>query len=341
LPMTFSSKLMPELRVDPLTGRLVSYAPERAKRPHEVGGFAPKLVDDPSRCPFCPGREDALAPASLVLVRTGIGVKFEVEEKGERRRNWLVKCVPNRYPAFSAEDVLRSDGKVEAARGCHEVVIDTPDHEGDPWSLSVDQLQYILLTARERIAQLERQPEIAYACFGKNHGPHSGGSLRHPHSHIFASSVTPPLLRIEAEKLSREGCLICRYTDEEISGPRAVLSTRSFAAICPWASREPYELMIFPKDHLRRFADLRDHDLLELSSVLSTIFKALKKVLGDPSFNLIVHSKPKDVSDFHWHIEIVPRILMPMVTEIGLEVHVNTLLPEKAAENLRSAIREL
>ena len=332
---------MPELRIDPLTGRLISYAPERAKRPHEVGASAPKLIDDPDRCPFCPGKEEALAPATLVLVKTGIGVKFEREEDGERKRNWLVKCIPNRYPAFSREDELKADDGARRTPGCHEVLIDTPDHEGDPWSLNIDQTQYILLTARERIAELEREPEITYACFGKNQGPYSGGSLRHPHSHILASSITPPLLKIEAEKLSGEGCVICRYADEEVSGPRAVLSTKSFAAICPWASREPYELMIFPKNHLRRFADLRDIDLLELSSMLSTLFKALKKILGDPSFNLVLHTKPKDVDDFHWHIEIIPRILMPMVAEIGLEVHVNTMLPEKAAENLRTAIREI
>ena len=333
---------MPELRMDPLTGRLVSYAPERAKRPHEIGERAPRLIDDKASCPFCPGREEVLAPATLVLVKTGIGVKFEGEDEDERKRNWIVKCIPNLYPAFSKEDMLKKMEGVEAAPGRHEVLIDTPDHEGDPWALSVDQLQYVLLTARERVAQLEREPEITYASFGKNQGPYSGGSLRHPHSHILASSITPPLLRIEAEKLLGESCVICRYACDEISGPRAVLSTRNFAAICPWASREPYELLIFPKSHLRRFADLRDSELLELSSMLSTIFKALRKVLGDqPSFNLIVHTKPKDVKDFHWHIEIIPRTLIPMVAEIGLEVHVNTMLPEKAAENLRQAVKEL
>ena len=38
---------MPELRRDPLTGRWVSYAPERAKRPVEMGEKAPPLVDEP------------------------------------------------------------------------------------------------------------------------------------------------------------------------------------------------------------------------------------------------------------------------------------------------------
>ena len=332
---------MPELRIDPLTGRLVSYAPERAKRPHELGEYTPKLIDDPSSCPFCPGREEVLAPASLVLVKTGIGVKFEKEDEDERKKNWLVKCIPNLYPVFSKKDVFKLDGGSRNTPGYHEVMIDTPIHDGDPWKLTLDQLQLILLTIRERLRELERDQNITYACYGKNQGPYAGGSLRHPHSHIFASSITPPLLKREAEKLRGEGCLLCRYVDEELAGPRAILSTRSFSAICPWASREPYEVMIFPKNHLRRFADLGDSELLELSSMLSTIFKAFKKLLEEPSFNLVIHTKPKDVEDFHWHIEIVPRILMPMVAEIGLGVYVNTMLPEKAAEELREAIKQL
>ncbi|RLG07241.1 MAG: hypothetical protein DRN65_03880, partial [Thaumarchaeota archaeon] len=97
---------MPELRKDPLTGRLVSYAPERAKRPIQITEGPPPLADDPSKCPFCPGKEDILAPATLVLVETGVGVEFEREEGAERKKNWIAKCIPNLYPAFSKEDTL-------------------------------------------------------------------------------------------------------------------------------------------------------------------------------------------------------------------------------------------
>ena len=331
---------MPELRKDPLTGRLVSYAPERAKRPIEVSEEAPKLMDDPSKCPFCPGKENVLAPATLILVKSGAGIKFEREVGAERKRNWLVKCIPNLYPAFSKDDLLIVGTKSTKVSGVHEVLIDTPRHDGDPWSLTVDQMQLFLLAVRERLIQLESEPQIRFACFGKNHGPHSGGSLRHPHTHIFATPITPPLLEIESKNLSREGCLLCKLAEEPY-GPRSILSTSNFSAVCPWASREPYEIMIFPKAHEQRFIDIDDEELFELSTVFSTVFKALKKVLRDPSFNLVLHTKPKDSSDFHWHIEIVPRVLLPMVSEIGLNIYVNTVFPEKAAEKLRSAIKEL
>lgn len=327
---------MPELRIDPLTGRLVSYAPERAKRPHEVGAQAPRLVDDPEKCPFCPGREELIAPATLALVRAGAGVRFEQESGDTRLRNWLVKCIPNLYPAFSRDDIIRGESGSRRAPGLHEVVVDTPDHEADPWSLSITQLQYLLLTFRERLRGLERDG-LGYACFGKNHGPYSGASLRHPHSHIMATPVAPPLLRREAEKLRAGDCILCGDRDPS----RRILSTQSFIASCPWASREPYEVMIYPKEHRPKFTGLDDSELLELASLLSTVFKALKSVLENPSFNLVLHTKPRDLGDFHWHIEIVPRILMPMVAEIGLGIYVNTMLPEKSAEELREAIKQL
>ena len=331
---------MPELRKDPLTGRLVSYAPERAKRPIQVSEGAPAQVDDPSKCPFCPGKEDILAPATLLLVKTGVGVKFEREEGAERKKNWITKCIPNLYPAFSADDVLRDEAGSRAVSGIHEVLIDTPMHEGDPWRLSIDQLQFFLMTLRERLTQLESDPRITYACFGKNHGPHSGGSLRHPHTHIFATPITPLLIEIESERLHEGDCLLCRVAGES-SSPRNILSTRYFTAVCPWASREPYEIMIFPKEHMRRFIDLDDDGLFELATFLSTIYRALDSVLKSPSFNLVLHTKPKDRDDFHWHLELIPRVLMPMVSEIGLNIYVNTVFPEEAAEKLRSAIQRL
>lgn len=328
---------MPELRKDPLTGRLVSYAPERAKRPIQIQEGVPGLFDDPARCPFCPGKEDTLAPAILILVKTGVGVRFESEEGAERKKNWITKCIPNLYPSFSMNDILRDESGPRKVSGIHEVLIETPIHDADPWKLSIDQLQFYLLTLRERLIHIESDPRIIYACFGKNHGPHSGGSLRHPHSHIFATPITPPLIEIESEKLHEGDCILCNNARGS-PNPRTILSTRYFVAACPWASREPFEVMIFPKGHERRFIDLDDDGLFELATALSTIYRALDRVLKSPSFNLTLHTKPKDREDFHWHLELIPRVLMPMVSEVGLNIYVNTILPEEAAEKLRSTI---
>src|SRR2546421_11460366 len=58
-----------DLRVDPLSGRLVAVAPARAKRPGAEGGFQldPETRDEREKCPFCEGREDQTPPESFAL----------------------------------------------------------------------------------------------------------------------------------------------------------------------------------------------------------------------------------------------------------------------------------
>ena len=47
---------MPELRRDPIVGRWVIIATERAQRPFDVARSPP--AQEPSVCPYCPGHED-------------------------------------------------------------------------------------------------------------------------------------------------------------------------------------------------------------------------------------------------------------------------------------------
>ena len=112
---------MPELRKDPVTGRWVIIATDRARRPtdfirHTVvlkGGF----------CPFCPGNESK-TPPEILAFRHG---------QGERDKpGWSVRVVPNKYPALGIEGNLdrRADGMYDRMNGigAHEVIIETPNH---------------------------------------------------------------------------------------------------------------------------------------------------------------------------------------------------------------------
>src|SRR5438094_799387 len=58
-----------DLRVDPLSGRLVAVAPARAKRPGAEGGFQlePETPGEREKCPFCEGREDQTPPETFAL----------------------------------------------------------------------------------------------------------------------------------------------------------------------------------------------------------------------------------------------------------------------------------
>ncbi len=109
---------MSQLRLNPLTGRWITVVAGRAERPSD---FAPRLAQveaDPSRaCPFCPGRRgrDSAGARDLSPATDG----------------WLVRVVPNLYPAFSGEEPLSvtNDGPVfiaAPASGIHEVLVISP-----------------------------------------------------------------------------------------------------------------------------------------------------------------------------------------------------------------------
>ena len=88
---------MAELRRDPVSGRWVIIATERAARPGDFqssrggpkGGF----------CPFCEGNEDR-TPPEVWASRPGRG---EPNTPG-----WKVRVVPNKFPALSNEATTRS-----------------------------------------------------------------------------------------------------------------------------------------------------------------------------------------------------------------------------------------
>src|SRR5207244_3714418 len=91
----------PELRRDPLSGRLVVVAPGRSKRP---GAFrrSPLEVtpEELETCPFCQGREERTPPETLRLPSGS--------------EHWQVRVVPNLYPAFAGQEVV-----IHTPRHCH------------------------------------------------------------------------------------------------------------------------------------------------------------------------------------------------------------------------------
>ena len=115
---------MSQLRLNPLTGRWVTVAVERAARPAELISRQLPVESDPARkCPFCPGNEEATPPA--------------LETYGPNGR-WLVRVVPNLFPAFEGNDPLRVQnlGPVftqASASGVHEVLVFSPEHT-DTWA---------------------------------------------------------------------------------------------------------------------------------------------------------------------------------------------------------------
>src|SRR6187455_3557405 len=135
---------MSQLRLNPLTGRWVTVAVERASRPGELISRQLPVEADPSRkCPFCPGNEEATPPA--------------LETYGPQGE-WLVRIVPNLYPAFSGRELMSvtNIGPVftqAPASGIHEVVVFSPSHDASWADLTDPQAGLVMAAVRDRIEE--------------------------------------------------------------------------------------------------------------------------------------------------------------------------------------------
>ena len=151
-----------EIRKDYLIDQWVIIASERAKRPTDFKRKdAKKNETKIEDCPFCPGNEMMTPPASLLYLPDNGGIKKDKDHTGERRRDWLVRCVPNLYPALSPRVPIKLDTNLTLTRrdgvGAHEVIIESPDHNKELHELSIEHVQDVLWAYKERILDLKKE----------------------------------------------------------------------------------------------------------------------------------------------------------------------------------------
>jgi UDPglucose--hexose-1-phosphate uridylyltransferase len=271
-----------------------------------------------------------------------------------------VRVVPNKYPALSIEGDLeaRAVGMYDRMRGvgAHEVVIDTPEHGADLSTLPADHLQQLLSVFQERIRDLHRDLRLQYVLVFKNQGAAAGATLAHPHTQIIATPVIPRIVIQELQQARmhhqrKNRCLFCDLLSEEIADrERIVHQDDHFVAFAPYASRFPFELMILPRIHRHHFPDASRQELQALADCLRCVGGMLRTVLEDPPFNLVIHTAPNTqawaarrhawntlAEDYHWHVEILPRLSRVAGFETGTDFYINPTAPEEAARYMRKA----
>jgi len=314
---------MSELRRDHLHDTWVITAPERGARPHDVRMQAVPTGESP--CPFCPGNESQTPPEILAIGR-GAGTPADGPD-------WRVRIVPNRYPA------------VTGGEGRHEVVVISPDHACELADLTADEAGEVLAAVQQRYRDLEADPELASVLFFLNSGAGAGASLSHPHGQVLATPVVPAVLCTELAAVANwrrqhAGCLICDLADEAERDGRLVHADQHAIVIAPRASRFSWEMILLPRRHAARFTDSTLVELKSLGAALAVVCRALRAAAADPAYNLVLHSAPSGAQDFHWHLELLPRLAPLAGFEMGTGFHINPILPELAAQKLRRALTD-
>jgi UDPglucose--hexose-1-phosphate uridylyltransferase len=330
---------MSEFRKDPISDHWVIIAPNRALRPEELESGKGQRA--PSRCPFCRGHEED-TPAAIAV--------YDSAGRMDRDGDWLVRVVPNKYPAVSGADgSCWSDGDFYQrgpGSGVHEVIIEAPDHIIRFGGLATEQAELVFRAYRDRLGDLKKEPGLAYVQIFKNCGSAAGASLEHSHSQLIATSVVPTQIQSELARsrayFEQHGhCVFCDMLDREVlSGQRVVAASESFVAFCPFASQFPYETWILPRNHASCFEDTENRETGELARLVQDIVGRIEFALSDPAFNYLIHTAPFQLGPtehYHWHLEIFPRLTKTAGFEWGAGDYINTVSPEDAAATLRSA----
>ncbi len=328
---------MPDLRKDPIVGRWVIIAENRAKRPQDYTAAFQSRRKRP--CPFCEGNEH-LTPEEIVACRAS-GTE-------RNREGWRIRVVANKYPALVLEGDIHQhqDGMYQAMHGvgAHEVIIESPRHLVTTSELAETELCEVLAVYRDRLAALRRDGRLAYGLVFKNVGAAAGASLEHLHSQLIATPVVPVSVQEEiagslAFYRDRGKCVYCAMIGQELAAPsRVVLTTPGFIAFEPFASRFPFETWVVPSRHASHYEDAGNAEIEELAGVMKQVVGRIETVLEQPAYNYVVHTAPFDADDlahYHWHIEIMPRVTGVAGFEWGAGFHINPVSPEQAAALLR------
>jgi UDPglucose--hexose-1-phosphate uridylyltransferase len=330
---------MSELRRDPITGR---WNIINTTEPLGPGGFEiERTKPGGALCPFCPGNE-RMTPTEIYAMRPS-GTK-------PNDPNWQLRVVPNKFPALRIEGELGRRGlgvyDLSNGIGAHEVIIETPDHTKQMADLTIAESEAVLEAFRVRSLDLRGDRRLKYSLLFKNYGLAAGASLEHSHSQLIALPFVPKRV---AEGLKgaeryfefRGRCAFCDMLQQELQDDeRVIAENKGFLAFCPYVSSFPFEIWVLPKEHASDFAVSGPEVMRDLARMLKDVLQRLRVVLSDPPYNFVISTapiEPREREEFHWHLELTPKLTNVAGFEWGTGFYINPTPPELAARVLRDA----
>jgi UDPglucose--hexose-1-phosphate uridylyltransferase len=324
-----------ELRCDPLTEEWTVFNEARALPPEHTSILGEELAPSPFRAGL-----ERYASHALHTENGPYG--------------WQVRVVPNRLPILRVEGDHQPNSDMFYQHldgvGAHEIVVE------DPGDRAFDQLPQpalvqVLQAWRSRLEDLRRDVRLRSFAVVKDAGRAAGQTIAHSLSQVFALAIIPPALRRlldrsrEYYRINHRSLFADLLEQEQRRAVRLVYENPGYVVFCPYASRAPFEIAIWPK---RQSADfhLSNHDELTLlADALQQALARLNRALQHPAYHLTLTTAPaRDpqstewptmAEDFRWHLSIVPQLRPGGGFEMATGCHVNGVWPEIAAEYLR------
>ncbi|MDQ0404322.1 galactose-1-phosphate uridylyltransferase [Streptomyces sp. NBC_01723] len=308
-----------EVRRDPLLGDSIAVASHRQGRTYHPPA---------DQCPLCPSQGERLS---------------EIPDS-----SYDVVVFENRFPSLAGDS------------GRCEVVCFTSDHDASFADLGEEQARLVLDAWTDRTSELSHLPSVEQVFCFENRGAEIGVTLGHPHGQIYAYPFTTPrtalmLRSLAAHKDATGGDnLFDAVLAEELAGERVVLESEEWVAFVPYAAHWPYEVHLYPRRRVPDLLGLDEAARTEFPQVYLELLRRFDRIFGagEPPTPYIAawHQAPfgqleefEGVTrdDFALHLELFTirrtsgKLKFLAGSESGMNVFINDVPPERAAERLR------
>jgi len=227
----------------------------------------------------------------------------------------------------------------------HDVVIESPAHVRSILAIDPVGWKAVWELCRERLAVLADRGDIAWATVFKNSGAKAGASLEHVHSQLVGLDFVPPMLAAElavaATAADPFGDLVRQATAED----RIVAAAGDLVALVPPAPRQPFEAWILPRSAEPFFHATSPDRVAALAELTQSLIGRLDRLMPGADYNWWIHQLPHAPTgsqaaipaNWHWHLEVMPRINGLAGFELGTGCHITTMTPHESARQLRDA----
>ncbi|MEV7736969.1 galactose-1-phosphate uridylyltransferase [Streptomyces sp. NPDC088921] len=316
-----------EVRRDPLRGDSVAIASHRQGR----------IYHPPAdQCPLCPTQGERLS---------------EIPD------SWYdVVVFENRFPSLAGDS------------GRCEVVCFTSDHNASFADLTEEQARLVLDAWTDRTSELSHLPSVEQVFCFENRGAEIGVTLGHPHGQIYAYPFTTPrtalmLRSLAAHKEATGGeNLFDAVLERELADERVVLEAEHWVAFVPYAAHWPYEVHLYPKRRVPDLLGLDEDARTEFPQVYLELLRRFDRIFDGPGggkegasesptpyiaawhqapFGQLEEFEGVHRDDFALHLELFTirrtsgKLKFLAGSESGMDVFINDIRPEAAAQRLR------
>ncbi len=330
----------PHRRLNPLTGEWVLVSAERTNRPwqgQEEGASEESRPAYDPECYLCPGNE-----------RAGTAQNPDYDTTFVFTNDFAALQPDTPEDEQTAHPLLRAHAQPGTCRVIcfsprHDLTLAEMDHEG---------LCRVIDLWAEQLAELTQT--YRWVQVFENKGEQMGASNPHPHGQIWATTTLPNQAltedRYQREYRDREGrALLVDYAELEAERrERVVAETPGWLAVVPYWAVWPFELLVLPRDPVRRLPDLTDEQRGELARLLRQVLMRYDNLFNHAfPYSMGWHQTPGAAGasgdDEHWqlHAHFYPPLLRSATVRkfmVGYELLANVqrnLTAEEAAERLR------